>query len=141
MGSKNDRKRLRAATSDSGSEDEKVPPVFDKFFVIESAEQGKTFAKTSPFLIEKTLFSTIGNTNNVKILKDGKLLVEILREKQAKNLQKLESFCDIKCRHQMQNYTTQDVEHFKRYHKRQASVLLLGGRDQRKSVLPGRYTR
>ena len=99
MGTKNDRKRLRAATSsDSGSEDEKAPHVFDKFFIIESTEQGKNFSKTSPFVIEKTLFSTIGNTSNVKILKDGKLLVEILREKQATNLKKLESFCNIKCR-------------------------------------------
>ena len=98
MGTKTDRKRLRAATySDSGSEDERVPRVFDKFFIVASSEQDKTFSKLSPFVIEKTLFSTIGNTNNVKILKDGKLLVEICREKQGINLQKLESFCGIKC--------------------------------------------
>lgn len=91
-----DRKRLRPATF-SDSDDDKSCGFFDKFFVIQSSEQGKTYQNTSPFLIEKTVFSIIGKTNNIKKLRDGKLLVEILREKQGKNLLQLESFCDIQC--------------------------------------------
>ena len=96
MGSKNDRKRFRPATFSSDSEDEKIS-VFDKFFVISSLEQDKTFKNTSPFLIEKSVFAAIGNTKNVKKLRDGNLLVEILREKQGKNILKLDTFCDLRC--------------------------------------------
>ena len=91
-----DRKRFRPAAF-SDSDDDKTTGVFDKFFVVQSLEHGKTFSNVSPFVIEKTIFSVIGKTNNIKKLRDGKLLVEIIREKQGKNLQKLESFCDIKC--------------------------------------------
>lgn len=93
----NDRKRLRSATF-SDSDDDKSTGVFDKFFVVQSSEQGKTYSNISPFVIEKTMFSVIGKTNNIKKLRDGKLLVEIIREKQGKNLQKLDSFCDIPCK-------------------------------------------
>jgi hypothetical protein len=96
MGTYSDRKRLRLATFSSDSEDEKKH-YFDKFYIIESLEQGKTFSNVSPFEIEKSIKSEVGNVNTVKKLRDGKLLVEILRQKQGINLQKIDSFCKIKC--------------------------------------------
>ena len=85
-------KRLRAESSDSDNE---VTPRFDTFFVIESITKDKTFNNISPFRIEKSLYSVIGTANSVEKLRDGKLLVEVNREKQSKNIAKLEFFCDL----------------------------------------------
>lgn len=87
----NNSKRLRAA---SESEDE-VTPRFDTFFVIESITKDKNFTNVSPFKIEKCVYSAIGTANSVEKLRDGKLLVEVNREKQSKNIAKLEFFCDL----------------------------------------------
>ena len=89
-------KRLRPGHSSSDSEsEEEILASFDAFIVIESEDQ-RDFSNISPFVIEKALLGAVGTIKTAKKLRDGKLLVEVLRPKQSLNLQKLVAFCDLK---------------------------------------------
>ena len=51
---------------------------FAKFFVIQNKDDnGKRLSDLSPFVVEKVLHGTIGETNSVKKMRQGCLLVEI----------------------------------------------------------------
>ena len=71
---------------------------FQKFIVIESADEEMSFNKLSPFAIEKGLKGCVGEVAGVKRQRSGVLIVEVLREAQATNLLKLDTFvqCPVK---------------------------------------------
>ena len=64
---------------------------FAKFLVISSKED-KPITSLSPFIIEKQIESIIGTPKNVKILKNGSLLVETNRISQTDYPLKLTNF-------------------------------------------------
>ncbi|GBN93802.1 hypothetical protein AVEN_219924-1 [Araneus ventricosus] len=57
-----------------------------KFFIMSTPD---TFHEVSPFLVHKLFLSHIGDVKNVKKLKSGDLLIEVLNPNQAKTLGKL----------------------------------------------------
>ena len=81
---------------------------FHKFIVVESADIEKSFNKLSPFAIEKGIKGCLGEVASVKRQRSGALVVEVLREAQAKNLLKLDTFvqCPVKVSpHRTLNFT------------------------------------
>ena len=84
------------------SEDEMQPTTFTfkanenfpKFLVIQSKEE-KQITSLSPFISEKQIESLIGTPKNVKILKNGTLLVETNRKSQSENLLKITKFFNL----------------------------------------------
>lgn len=96
MGKSYQLKRSRPENfSDSDESSSTKPNVFDAFLLIESLDE-KSFNKVSPFVIEKALYGAIGNVISCKVLKDGKLLVQVETAKKSVNLKKLDTFCDLK---------------------------------------------
>lgn len=65
----------------------------ERFFIIKPT-QG-SFEKISPFLIQKTVNSMVGNVKNIKKLRSGDLLIEVANSSQAKNIKKLSHFQNI----------------------------------------------
>lgn len=57
-------------------------------------EEDKNFHGVSPILVEKTIQSYCGSGTSAKKTKDGKILVTVRNEHQAKNLAKIEKLCD-----------------------------------------------
>ena len=86
------------STSTSSTDKACSNGTFHKFIVIESADDEKSFNKLSPFAIEKGIKGCIGEVASVKRQRSGALVVEVLRETQAKNLLKLDTFvqCPVK---------------------------------------------
>lgn len=68
---------------------------FPRFMVIQSTDPTKPVAALSPFVIEKSISSSIGTPKSVKKLKSGCLLVECERRGQADNIMRMKTFFDI----------------------------------------------
>jgi hypothetical protein len=64
-----------------------------RFFIIKLVENN--FNKISPFLIHKSLQSTIGDAKSVKKLRSGELLVEVATTKQALILSNAKTLADL----------------------------------------------
>ncbi|XP_062542511.1 uncharacterized protein LOC134210481 [Armigeres subalbatus] len=62
--------------------------------VMERMEEDKNFHGVSPILVRKTIQSYCGSGTSAKKTKDGKILVTVRSEHQAKNLAKIEKLCD-----------------------------------------------
>ena len=66
---------------------------FPKFFVIETKDNNaKKIAELSPFVIEKVLQGSIGETKSVKKMRQGGLLVKVSRKTQADKILKMSKF-------------------------------------------------
>jgi len=64
------------------------------FFILEALD-GSSLARLSPFAIEKAIQGSLGTVNQVKKLRNGKLLVEISRPSQATNIRKITNLASI----------------------------------------------
>ena len=87
---KKSKRNLSESDSENGAAD------FPRLIVIESLE-GVCLAKFSPFLIEKVI-STRASPKTVKKTRNGNLLVEVDRRRQAENILKIKTFHTTKCR-------------------------------------------
>lgn len=61
-----------------------------KVMVMERKEEGKDFHGVSPVLVEKFIQSYCSEIQSAKKNRDGKILVTVKNESQAKNLAKIE---------------------------------------------------
>ena len=68
---------------------------WSRYIVIESTEPDKPISSLSPFVIEKAVQGIAGAVQGVRKLRSGALLIETLREAQANNLLKLDSFASL----------------------------------------------
>ena len=64
-----------------------------RFFVIKRSDSD--FSKTSPFLIQKSIQSIVGEPKNIKKLRSGELLIELQNNSQALTLKKCTSLSNI----------------------------------------------
>ena len=87
-------KKTKRNLSESDTENEATD--FPRSIVIESLED-VCLAKFSPFLIEKVI-STRASPKKVKKTRNGNLLVEVDRRRQAENILKIKTFHTTKCR-------------------------------------------
>ena len=86
-------KRFR---SDSGSSsDPEASPIWPRFLVLSSSDEGKTLAKLSPFAINKGIEGVVGTPKSIKRLRSGDLLIEVSRSTQANNLLKTKVLVDV----------------------------------------------
>ena len=92
MASSNKKTKLNLSESDSENEAADFP----RFIVIESLKE-VCLAKFSLFLIEKVI-STRASPKNVKKTRNGNLLIEVDRRRQAENILKIKTFHTTKCR-------------------------------------------
>ena len=58
------------------SDDESTAIAYDRFFVIKPQSVEKPLHKLSLFVVEKSFKAAVGNAQNVRRLRDGKILVE-----------------------------------------------------------------
>ena len=65
----------------------------NRFFVIK--RNVEDFSKTSLFLIEKAIQSTVGNVKSIKKLRSGELFIETQNYRQATNLKKCTQLANI----------------------------------------------
>ncbi|XP_055925500.1 uncharacterized protein LOC129957270 [Argiope bruennichi] len=69
---------------------------FDTFFIVKRISTEKeTFHSVSPFLVEKSLTTRIGEVASVRKLRSGDLLVEVSSRQQSNKILKLKSFGQI----------------------------------------------
>ena len=73
----------------------KGDPNSASFFLVSSKEDDKDVSKINPFVITKTLNGHIGEPEQVKLLRK-KILVEVKKSSQVKNLLKLNKIGDVK---------------------------------------------
>ena len=68
---------------------------FPRFIVLEALDSSKKLADLNPFVVEKQINSLIGTAKSVKKLRNGCLLVEVGRSKQADTLLNISQFFSI----------------------------------------------
>ena len=83
--------------TDSESDNTQVKP-FPRFLIIQSTDENKKIASLSPFVIDKQISSIVGKAKQIKILRNGNLLIEITTRQQANNLLSQTTFFQIPCR-------------------------------------------
>lgn len=70
-----------------------VEKYFDKFFVIKRiSTKNESFENVSPFLVQKTIISNVGEVSSIRKLRSGDLLVEVTSKLQSEKLAKLKHF-------------------------------------------------
>lgn len=69
-----------------------------RYLMVESDENNKALAKLNPFVVEKAMKGIAGEVKDLKRLRSGALLVEVVRTAQAIHLLKQESFAGIPIR-------------------------------------------
>jgi hypothetical protein len=93
----NSKKQNNKRTKTHSDSDEEPCGVetFPRFMVIQSTDPTRPVAALSPFVIEKSISSSIGTPKSVKKLKSGCLLVECERRGQADNIMRMKTFFDV----------------------------------------------
>ena len=88
------RKRLRPEES-SSEEDNSSSDTWPRFLILKDSTTEKTLSRLSPFVVSKTIKALAGEPKSVKRLRDGSLLVEVLRKSHSDSLLKLTLFSDV----------------------------------------------